>query len=112
MFKLLSALALFAVVGLAQAQSGQVAALRADALPTAERDSFSAGAQPAAPGLREGSGSSREACGARGEPACAKTTQRESSEAAATGSMTSGPALMWAALGVIAFVALRRRPRP
>lgn len=106
MFKLLSALALFAAVGLAQAQAGGGALSQADAGRAAEQGSFSAGAQPA---LGEGNAARRPACGARGEPACPKGTERDAGDAAPA--MTPGPALMWAALGVIAFVALRRRPR-
>jgi MYXO-CTERM domain-containing protein len=107
-FKLLSALALLAAVGLAQAQAGAGALSSADAERAAAQGSFSAGAQPALAAAND-RGDRRPACGARGEPACAKGAERDAAEAAPA--MTPGPALMWAALGVIAFVALRRRPR-
>lgn len=52
----------------------------------------------------------RVACGGAGQAACAKTSDGPEAKRVPSGE-PDALALAWAALGVVAFVALRRRPR-
>jgi MYXO-CTERM domain-containing protein len=101
-FKSFSALALFAAVVGAQAQTSVGEASRAAVdtdrgrlgVTVASRDVVAKGA----------------ACGGAGQAACAKTGDSQVAERVPAGE-PDALALAWAALGVVAFVALRRRPR-
>lgn len=99
MFKSFSALALLAaaVIG-AQAQTGP-----SDASRTAvDNDRGRLGAAVSARDVAT--------CGGAGQAACPKTVDRQAAERVPAGE-PDALALAWAALGVVAFVALRRRPR-
>jgi len=50
-------------------------------------------------------------CGGVGQAACAPTADGKAADRVAAAGEPDALALAWAALGVVAFVALRRRPR-
>jgi hypothetical protein len=104
-FKSFSALALLvaAVVG-AQAQTGPGDAARA----AVDTERARGGAVIVARGDVAAKSAS---CGGVGQVACDKVPDGQAEERAAAAAEPDALALAWAALGVIAFVALRRRPR-
>ncbi len=105
MFKSFSALALLAATVISvQAQTGPGEAARAAA--DAERVRGGAAISDHAGAALKGA-----SCGAVGQAACATVADGRSAERAAAAGEPDALALAWAALGVVAFVALRRRPR-
>lgn len=103
MFKSFSALALFAaVVVSAQAQTSVGEASRTAVETDRGRLGVAVSARDVA--------TQGAACGGAGQAACAKTVDSQAADRVPAGE-PDALALAWAALGVVAFVALRRRPR-
>lgn len=103
MFKSFSALALFAaVVVSAQAQTSVGEASRTAVETDRGRLGVAVSARDVA--------TQGAACGGAGQAACAKTGDSQAADRVPAGE-PDALALAWAALGVVAFVALRRRPR-